>query len=48
MTCQNDCTLPNEILEQISEQGLDYLPKLIGVVVNAAAPACQGACSGGK
>jgi len=36
MTYQNDCTLPNELLEQISEQGLDYLPDLIRVVVNAA------------
>lgn len=36
MTYQNDCTLPNEMLEQISEQGLDYLPDLIRVVVNAA------------
>ena len=36
MTYQNDCTLPNEILEQIAEQGLDYLPELIRVVVNAA------------
>ena len=36
MTYQNDCTLPNEILEQISEQGMDYLPELIGVLVNAA------------
>ena len=36
MTYQNDCTLPNEILEQISEQGLDYLPGLIRMVVNAA------------
>ncbi|MEW5940269.1 MAG: IS256 family transposase [Chloroflexota bacterium] len=36
MTYPNDCTLPNEILEQIAEQGLDYLPELIRVVVNAA------------
>lgn len=36
MTYQNDCTLPNELLEQIREQGLDYLPDLIRVVVNAA------------
>lgn len=36
MTYQNDCTLPNELLEQIAEQGLDYLPDLIRVVVNAA------------
>lgn len=36
MTYQNDCTLPTEIVEQIAEQGLDYLPELIRVVVNAA------------
>jgi transposase-like protein len=36
MTYQNDCTLPNEVLEQIAEQGLDYLPELIRLVVNAA------------
>jgi len=36
MTYQTDCTLPNEVLEQISEQGLDYLPELIRVIVNAA------------
>lgn len=36
MTYQNDCTLPNEVLEQISEQGLDYLPELMRVIVNAA------------
>jgi len=36
MTYQNDCTLPKEVLEQISEQGLDYLPELIRVVINTA------------
>ena len=36
MTYQNDCTLPNEIVEQITEQGLDYLPELIRVIVNTA------------
>jgi putative transposase len=36
MTCQKDCTLPNELLEQITEQGLDYPPELIRIVVNAA------------
>ena len=36
MTYQNDCTLPKELLEQIAEQGLDYLPELIRVVVNTA------------
>ncbi|MFZ5909808.1 MAG: transposase [Chloroflexota bacterium] len=36
MTYPNDCTLPNEIVEQIAKQGLDFLPELIRVVVNAA------------
>ena len=36
MTYQNDCTLPKEMLDQIAEQGLDYLPELIRTVVNAA------------
>jgi transposase-like protein len=36
MTYQNDCTLPNEVLEQIASQGLEYLPELIRLVVNAA------------
>lgn len=36
MTYQTNCTLPDEILEQIAEQGLDYLPELIRMVVNTA------------
>ena len=36
MTYSNHCTLPAELLEQISEQGLDYLPELIRVIVNTA------------
>ena len=36
MTHQDDCTLPAELLEQIAEQGLDYLPELIRIVVNTA------------
>ena len=36
MTYQSDCTLPKEILEQIAEQGLDYLPELIRMVINTA------------
>ncbi|GAB4505822.1 MAG: hypothetical protein Fur0043_28210 [Anaerolineales bacterium] len=36
MTCQNNCTLPEEILEQIAGQGLDSLPEMIHVVTNAA------------
>jgi putative transposase len=36
MTCQGDFTLPNELLEQIAAQGLDKLPELIRIVINAA------------
>jgi putative transposase len=36
MTHKSDCTLPTEILEQITEQGLDILPELIRIVVNTA------------
>jgi transposase-like protein len=35
MTYQEDFTLPAEILEQVTEEGLDFLPELIQVVVNA-------------
>ena len=36
MTYQTDCTLPEELLEQIAEQGLDVLPELIRTVINTA------------
>ena len=36
MTYQNNFTLPPEIMEQISEQGFDYLPELIRDMINAA------------
>jgi putative transposase len=36
MTYQSDFTLPPEILEQIAEQGFDFLPELIRIVINAA------------
>jgi putative transposase len=36
MTYQTDCTLPNGILEQIAEQGFEFLPELIRILVNAA------------
>ncbi len=36
MTYQVDCILPNELLEQVSEQGLDFLPELIRIVINDA------------
>jgi len=36
MTYRNDFTLPNELLEAVSQQGFDILPELIRIVVNAA------------
>ena len=36
MTYQTDCTLPEEILEQIAGQGLDYVPELIRIIVDNA------------
>jgi len=36
MTYPSDFTLPTELLEQISEQGLEYLPELIRILVNTA------------
>jgi putative transposase len=36
MIYENDCTLPNEYLEQLSEQGLEGLPELVQTLVNEA------------
>jgi len=36
MIYQEDFTIPAKMLEQIAEQGLDGLPELIGIVINAA------------
>jgi putative transposase len=36
MTYRNDFTLPAELLEQVAEQGLDVLPELIRIIINAA------------
>jgi transposase-like protein len=36
MTYQDDCTLSEELLEQIAVQGLDVLPELIRIMVNEA------------
>ena len=36
MTYHNDFTLPPELLDQISSQGLDILPELIRVMINSA------------
>jgi putative transposase len=36
MTYREDFTLPAELMEQVQEQGLDILPELIRIVINAA------------
>lgn len=36
MTYQEDFTLPADLLKEISEQGLDFIPELIRILVNAA------------
>jgi putative transposase len=36
MTYRDDFTLPAELMEQVAEQGLEILPELIRIVVNAA------------
>jgi putative transposase len=36
MTYRQDFTLPAELLEQVQEQGLDILPDLLRIVINAA------------
>jgi cation transport regulator ChaB len=36
MTYQADCTLPNELPEQVSEQSLDFQTELIRIAINKA------------
>lgn len=36
MTYQNDFTVPAELMEQVQEHGLDVLPELIRIMINAA------------
>ena len=36
MTYNHNFTLPQDLLEQIAEQGLDYLPELLRIMLNAA------------
>ena len=36
MTYKTDCTLTDELLDRIAEQGLDMIPELIRTVINAA------------
>ena len=36
MTYRQDFTLPAELMEQVAKQGLEILPELIRIVINAA------------
>jgi putative transposase len=36
MTYQQNCTLPNEIMEQIAAEGLEALPEMIRILINEA------------
>jgi putative transposase len=36
MTYEANCTLPDELLEQIAEQGLEVVPELIRTIINTA------------
>jgi putative transposase len=36
MTYQDNFTLPTELLKQVAEQGLDFLPEMIRIVINTA------------
>ena len=36
MTYKRDCTLPDGFLEQVAEDGLEGLPELLRIVINAA------------
>ena len=36
MTYQTDFTVPTELLEQIASEGLDFIPELVRILVNAA------------
>ena len=36
MTRQPDCTLSDDLMRMIAEQGLDALPELIRIMLNAA------------
>ena len=36
MTYHKDFTLPTELLEQVTSEGLEYLPTLIEILINTA------------
>jgi len=42
MTYKDDFTLPTELLDQISQEGFEYLPELIRILVNVAMQAERG------
>ena len=42
MTYPPDFTLPREVLEEIAQHGLDYVPELIRLVLNTAMKAVPG------
>ena len=46
MTYQKDFTLPIEILEQIASEGLDFIPELIRILINAAMQIDRERCLG--
>jgi len=36
MTYQDNCTLPSGLLEQIAAEGMDYIPEMVRILINAA------------
>ena len=46
MTYQKDFTLPVELLEQIASEGLDFLPELVRILINAATQIDREKCLG--
>ena len=36
MTYQDNCTLPNRLLEQIATEGMEYIPEMVRILINAA------------
>ncbi len=42
MTYRQDFTVPAELMEQVAEQGLEIVPELIRIVINAAMQESSG------
>jgi transposase-like protein len=36
MTYESNCTVPDELREQIAEEGFDVVPEMIWTIINAA------------